>query len=144
NAWVREGIRTPNGALTTAELPAGNNTVGLNTADVAAGRALFLKAGCQTCHGGGKWSNSARDFVPPPTGVATETTPTPPVGVNPVAAQYLPPFLQNIGSFNLGVFGGTNPIGSNIGAVEKATDGKDALGQDYNGDGLGAGYNVPS
>ena len=32
------------------------------------GRVLFFKAGCQTCHGGGKWSNSFRDFQPPPAG----------------------------------------------------------------------------
>jgi YVTN family beta-propeller protein len=144
NVWVREGIRTPNGALTTAELPVGNNTVGLIASDVAAGRALFFKAGCQTCHGGGKWTNSARDFIPPPVGATTEATPAPPVGVNPVLAQYLPPFLLNISSFNLGVTGGTNPIGSNVGAIEKATDGKDALGADHNLDGIGTGYNVPS
>ncbi len=140
NVWVREGIRTPNGALTTAELPGSS----LLATDVTAGRVLFFKAGCQTCHGGGKWTNSAKDFTSPPIGAKTETVPTPPAGVDPVGAQYLPPFLQNIGSFNLGVSGGTNPIGTNIGAIEKATDGKDALGKDHNLDTFGDGYNVPS
>ena len=45
--WVRFGIRTPNGALTTAELPSGG---GVDASDVAAGRRLFFQAGCQQCH----------------------------------------------------------------------------------------------
>ncbi|HEX5692974.1 MAG TPA: YncE family protein, partial [Roseiflexaceae bacterium] len=51
--WVRFGIRTPNGPLTTLELTTGggNATGGLNASDVDAGRTLFFRAGCQTCHG---------------------------------------------------------------------------------------------
>ena len=61
--------------------------------------------------------------------------------------------LRDIGSFNLGVAGANNNLGANIGGEEKAAAGLvmgvsqaplDALGFDYNGDGRGAGYNVPS
>jgi cytochrome c peroxidase len=67
--------------------------------------------------------------------------------------QYLNRFLRDIGSFNLGVTGAGNDIGGDVGAVEKATAAlvggvaqpqQDALGRDYNGDGKGVGYNVPS
>ena len=50
--------------------------------------------------------------------------------------------------------GGGNPLGANVGGAEKATPplnaagvarpAPDALGIDYNGDGRGIGYNVPS
>ena len=50
--------------------------------------------------------------------------------------------------------GGPNPLGANVGGIEKATQAlnaagvagaaPDALGVDYNGDGRGIGYNVPS
>src|SRR5262249_25299862 len=129
-------------------------TVGANSpAVVAQGRVLFIRQGCQNCHGGPKWTISTRDFTPPPaaTDIATQRTPPPRFG-NPVAAQFLPRFLGGVGSFGLGVPGGTNPIGLNIGAPEKASQAvingqlvaQDALGTDYNGDGLGNGYNVPS
>ena len=146
--WVRFGIRTPNGALTTQELTAGggNATGGLNPTDVRDGRRLFFRARCQTCHGGTKWTISNRDFTPPPPGadIATETNPAPPASVNPVGAQYLFEALRDIGSFNLGVVGGGNPIGANVGAAEKAANGQDALGKDHNGDGKGNGFNIPS
>jgi hypothetical protein len=77
--------------------------------------------------------------LPPPNG-----SPAPTNGTNPVAAQFLFDKLQNINSFNLGVLGKGNLIGGNIGAAEKATDGKDALGADHNGDTRGNGFNVPS
>src|SRR5205823_5387698 len=72
---------------------------------------------------------------------------------NPVGAQYLDRFLRDIGSFNLGVPGQGNPLGNNIGADEKAAPAvangmlqpaQDALGRDYNSDGRGIGFNVPS
>jgi YVTN family beta-propeller protein len=155
NEWARFNIRTPNRPLTTAELGGGNTTGGLDQATINQGRILFFKAGCQTCHGGGKWSNSVRDFVPPPAGteLATEVagalpppggSPAPPAGLNPVGAQFLFNKLQDINSFNLGVPAAGNPIGANIGAAEKSFDGKDALGKDHNGDGRGNGFNVPS
>src|SRR5439155_14084402 len=72
---------------------------------------------------------------------------------NPVGAQFLNRFLRDIGSFNLGVPGQGNALGNNIGADEKAAPtvvsgalvaAQDALGRDYNSDGKGIGFNVPS
>ena len=72
---------------------------------------------------------------------------------DPTNIQSLFAFLENVGSFNLGVAGGGNPIANNVGATEKAAQllvagvaqaPKDALGKDYNGDGRGIGYNVQS
>jgi hypothetical protein len=68
--------------------------------------------------------------------------------------QYLNRFLRDVGSFNIGVPGKTNDLGNDIGADEKAAAvvnatgvlqaAQDALGIDYNGDGKGIGFNVPS
>ena len=67
--------------------------------------------------------------------------------------QFLNRFLIDIGSFNLGVPGAGNDIGGNIGGTEKsapgfaagkATPAQDALGFDYNGDGKGTGFTIPS
>src|SRR5213075_660556 len=61
--------------------------------------------------------------------------------------------LRDIGSFNLGVPGQGNPLGNNIGGNEVAAPAvangtlqaaQDALGIDYNNDGRGIGFNVPS
>jgi YVTN family beta-propeller protein len=144
--WVRFGVRTPNGALTTAELTAGGNpdtTGGLNAATVAQGRALFFQAGCQTCHGGGKWSNSNVDFIPPPP-AARIAQEAPATSTTIVSISYINDALRDIQSFGLGVAGGTNPIGNNIGGIEKSTDNRDALGKDHNGDGKGNGFNPSS
>jgi YVTN family beta-propeller protein len=148
--WVRRAVRTPNGPLrATTTRP------GVDLAQVAQGRQLFAQT-CASCHGGGKWTNSTLDFSPPPAAAdftITERVPTAPVFGNPVGTQYLNRFLRNIGSFGLGVPGGSNPIGNNIGGAEKAAPGlvngvsqpaQDALGVDYNGDGRGIGFNVPS
>ena len=147
--WVRAAVRTPNGPLRrTSTRP------GPLAADVAAGRRLFQAQGCQTCHAGQTFTVSVKDFASPPAAadIATETTPPATTG-NPVGVQYLSRFLRDIGSFNLGVTGAGNDIGGDVGAVEKATAGlvagvaqaqQDALGRDYNGDGAGVGYNVPS
>lgn len=146
NEWVRFGIRTPNGALTTSELLAGGGSAeaGLSSFDVATGRRIFFQAGCQWCHGGTKWTVSNRGFTPPPAAseIATENPPT----AAAVTAQYFARFLHEVGSFNLNVPGGGNLIAGTpaIGGVEKAADGKDALGKDYDGNGKGAGYNIPS
>jgi YVTN family beta-propeller protein len=148
--WARFGIRTPNGALTTAELTAGGGsatggsaTGGINVVDVVLGRRLFFQAGCQACHGGTKWSVSSKDFASPPAGaeIATEAG-----AAGTVAAQFLPRFLSDIGSFNLNVPGQGNPITGTpaIGAPERNERGLNALGKDHNGDGQGDGYNVPS
>ncbi len=148
--WVRFSVRTPNGPLTTAELTAGGGvtTGGLNLSDITAGRALFSQAGCQSCHGGGKWSNSTKDFTSPPpdTEIVTEADGNGATLPNPNAAQFLARFLRNIDSFNLNVPGQTNAIPGQplIGAVELDAGGRDALGLDYDGNGQGAGFNPPS
>jgi DNA-binding beta-propeller fold protein YncE len=146
--WVRRAVRTPNGPLrATGQRP------GVNLAQVAQGRALFAQT-CASCHGGTKWTDSTLDFQPPPAGTefVTERAPAQVFG-NPVGSQYLSRFISNIGSFGLGVPGGSNPIGNNIGGVEKAAPGllngvsqapQDALGVDYNADGKGDGFNIPS
>jgi hypothetical protein len=146
--WVRFAVRTPNGPLTRDRVESG-----VPRGQVVAGRILFTHAGCVTCHTGGKWTISTKDFTSPPaaTEVNTERDPAPVFG-NPVAAQYLNRFLRNIGSFNAGVAGGDNPIGNNIGSDEKAAPvlaqgalvAQDALGRDYNADEKGNGFNVPS
>lgn len=140
--WVRLAVRTPRGTTVTPRH------------EVAAGRRLFVEAGCATCHGGGKWTISTKDFTAPPDAaeIFTERSPAPFVD-NPVATQYLARFLRDIGSFNLGTSGLANPIDGNIGASEFATSAviggafvaqPGALGFDYNSDGKGSGFNVPS
>jgi cytochrome c peroxidase len=127
----------------------------VSAAQIAQGRGLFQAAGCASCHFGSTFTLSVKDFVSPPAAaeLATETTPAPPAGVTPVGAQFLPRFLRDVGSFNLGVFGAGNPLGANIGAPELATAGlvngvsqkpPVALGFDHNADGKGTGFNVPS
>jgi YVTN family beta-propeller protein len=147
--WVRFAIRTPNAPLTKPKVKSGPSQATINK-----GRTLFTQAGCASCHGGTNWTISSRNFTPPPAAntIFTERTP-PQVFGNPSGSQYLNAFLQNIGSFNLGVPGGPNPIGANIGGTEKATatlvngvaqPQQDALGIDYNNDGRGNGFNTPS
>ncbi len=72
---------------------------------------------------------------------------------NPIGTQYLDGFLEDIGSFNIGVRGEGNRLGRNIGAAEFANAAPnahgelalpDALGFDHDEDGAGDGYNVPS
>jgi uncharacterized repeat protein (TIGR01451 family) len=144
--WVRFAVRTPNAPV--AGLP---NAPAL--ADIAAGRTLFSQAGCVNCHGGPNWTISLKDFTSPPASAEIFTERTGTFTGNPVGAQYLNRFLRDIGSFNLGVPGQGNPLGNNVGADEKAAPAvvggvlqaaQDGLGIDYNADGKGAGFNVPS
>ena len=144
--WVRNAVRTPNGPI--AGLP--NAPL---TSDIAAGRALFVQS-CSRCHGGQDWTLSLKDFnSPPATSEFSITERTGTFTGNPVGTQYLNRFLRDIGSFNLGVPGQGNNLGNNIGADEKAAPtvvagalvvSQDALGRDYNSDGRGIGFNVPS
>ena len=149
--WVQFAVRTPRAPFTTAQLPGR----GVSAAQIAQGRGLFQAAGCASCHFGSTFTLSQKDFVSPPAAaeLATETAPAPPAGVTPVGAQFMPRFLRDVGSFNLGVLGAGNPLGANIGAPEKATAALvngvsqaplDALGKDHNLDGKGDGFNVPS
>ena len=131
---------------------------------IASGRNLFITQQCNTCHRGDQWTISKKNFVSPPatTEIATEVaganpppngSPAPPAGVTPVGAQFLFQFIRDIGSFNLGVLGAGNPIGNNIGGVERANSVVNAagvaqpqllaLGKDHNVDTRGEGYNVP-
>ncbi|HYV30065.1 MAG TPA: beta-propeller fold lactonase family protein, partial [Candidatus Binatia bacterium] len=144
--WVRNAVRTPNTPV--AGLPNAPSS-----ADLAQGRSLFIQAGCAQCHGGENWTISLKDFTSPPAGSEIFTERTGTFTNNPVGAQYLNRFLRDIGSFNLGVPGGGNPLGNNIGADEKAAPAvangtlqaaQDALGRDDNSDGKGTGFNVPS
>jgi YVTN family beta-propeller protein len=159
--WVQFAVRSANGPLTSAEIPGG-----VPVADIQQGRALFSQQKCTNCHTGGLWSTSIKTFTSPPANdtIACEINlgalappglfcTTPPVVGNPVSLQYLFGFLRNVGSFNLGVAGGGNLIGANVGAVEKAAPALvagvsqpplDALGRDYNNDGKGRGYSVQS
>jgi hypothetical protein len=146
--WVRVAVRTPTPPLL------GTAPGALNAGDVNAGRALFGQAGCATCHGGADWTNAIKDFAGAPAAgdIFTETSPAPKSG-NPVAVQFLNRFLRDIGSWNLGVPGKGNDIGGNIGGAEfaqlafvagKSQPPQDGLGLDFNGDGKGNGFNVPS
>jgi cytochrome c peroxidase len=108
------------------------------------------------CHAGAQWTVSIKDFTSPPADAAEGFTLTERTGTfsdDPVGTQYLNRFLRDIGSFNIGVEGEGNPLGDNIGAVDKAApalvDGvaqpaQGALGKDYNDDGRGNGFNPPS
>jgi cytochrome c peroxidase len=149
--WVRLAVRTPNGALTKDEVESGQR------ADkIAEGRELFEEAGCATCHGGSHWTTSFKDFESPPDAdeIFVETDPnSPDERPNPIGVQYLDRFLEDIGSFNIGVAGGDNPIGDDVGAPEFANANPnaagelilpDALGTDHDSDGAGEGFNIPS
>ena len=150
--WVRNAIRTPDGPFTSKSL----GKTRLNPSDVRAGRTLFSQAGCAACHGGTLFSNSVKDYVSPPAAaeIANERMPLA-AGTNPVGAPYVAKFITNIGSFNLGVPGQGNDIGGNIGATELTSPGfnnatqqttppLEGLGKDYNGDGKGNGFTIPS
>lgn len=134
NEWIRLGIRTPNPPLTTAELTAGggSSSGGVNAQDVADGRLLFIQAGCQSCHNGGKWTISAKNFASPPAAaeIARENQTAAPTAN---AAQFLFNALRAIKLFNLNVAGAANTIPGQpeIGGVEKDTANKDALGKDH-------------
>jgi YVTN family beta-propeller protein len=148
--WVRLAVRTPNGPASSVSVRGG-----ISRSDVAQGRALFQSAGCNSCHGGTNWTTSRKDFTSPPAAaeIATETAPPPPPPIAPVTAQYLHRFLRDVGSFNRGVPGAGNELPPNVGADEKAAAGvtagvagprPDGLGVDFNRDGRGNGFNIPS
>jgi YVTN family beta-propeller protein len=142
--WVRFAVRTPHAPFTQKALKGTR----LDPGDVKDGQQLFDQQGCNGCHGTNLFSNSIKDYVSPPAAAEIFTERTGNFApFNPVGAAFVGRFLRNIGSFNLGVPGGGNPIGDNIGGAEK-TGGpppfQDALGRDYNNDGQGNGYTIPS
>lgn len=81
-AYVVMGIRAPISPLRPKNVGGGQADP-----DIAAGRALFGAANCQSCHGGPNWTRSRVDFVPPPTG---ET----------ITAGQLVRFLVDVGTFD--------------------------------------------
>jgi YVTN family beta-propeller protein len=152
--WVRFAVRSPQAPFA---LRTGNGL-----ALVTQGRTLFIQAGCASCHLGGKWTLSTKNFTSPPAAAQFTSEVTPPptaatvppgTGGNPVAVQFMPEFLRDVGTWNVGVPGTGNDLGANIGPPEKAAPAlvngvaqpaQDALGLDQNGDGKGTGFNVPS
>lgn len=145
--WVRFAVRTPNGPL--PGFPGGPSAL-----DLSEGRKHFLNAGCAQCHQGGNWTISLKDFTSPPaTNEFFITERSAPFTGNPIGAQYLNRFLRDVGSFNIGVTGAGNDLGNNVGGAEFAAaavvagvlqPAPEALGRDYNNDGRGVGFNVPS
>ena len=146
--WVRFAVRTPKAPFTTSRLPGAacrpRRSRRAARCSPSRLRELPRRRQVDDQHQGlrlaaGRARGLHRDDAGPAVG-------------DPVGAQYLNRFLRDIGSFNLGVSGAGNPIGSNVGAVEKATSAlngvvqaaPDALGIDYNNDGQGNGFNVPS
>src|SRR5262249_30793587 len=103
--------------------------------------------------GGLNWTISVKDFTSPPSSTEIFTERAGTFTGNPVGAQFLARFLRDVGSFNLGVPGQGNDLGNNVGADEKAAPtvptntliaAHDALGFEFNSDGKGSGFNVPS
>ncbi|MBV1880690.1 MAG: beta-propeller fold lactonase family protein [Pseudomonadales bacterium] len=143
--WQRYAVRTPNRPMMKMELFAVGAPVvgGLNQIKVMRGKRVFKEAGCVTCHRGGKWTASTKDFTSPPdpSEVAKEDAST-----NVNQFQYLSRFLNDIGSYNLNVIGSGVSIEGyrTIGGVEIDNGGLPALGFDYDGDGKGSGYNISS
>ena len=160
--WVQHAVRVPNGPFTNKQVQGG-----VPAGDIRDGRILFIDQQCTNCHSGGLWSTSVKNFTSPPPNnqIACEVAlavPPPgsfctkaPVEGNPVGAQYLRRFLENVDSFNLAVPGEGNSIPGfpDIGGEEKASavlvngvaqPAPDALGLDYNEDGQGEGFNVQS
>jgi YVTN family beta-propeller protein len=56
--FVARGIRTPISPLASAE--------GRDRRQIRHGRELFGQLNCASCHGGGGWASSRRDYTPPP------------------------------------------------------------------------------
>jgi hypothetical protein len=76
--YVARGIRTPISPVGAGEAQ-----------QVALGRQLFASANCQSCHGGGGWSNARRTFTPPPDPILI-------MGGQIIGA------LRNVGTFDAG------------------------------------------
>jgi YVTN family beta-propeller protein len=90
--FVQFGIRPPISPVSKTE------------PDVVSGRALFLSANCQQCHGGAQWTSSRVRFTPPPSA---------PLVLN---GQIISE-LRNVGTFNPAAFNevrqnGAPPLGA--------------------------------
>ena len=148
---MRLAIRTPNGPLDRNEVEGG-----VNPNVIARGRELFADAGCQECHGGTTGPRASRTSPRRPMadpGLHRDRPERAGRAAQPDRDPVPRRFLEDIGSFNIGVRGEGNRLGRNIGAAEFANaapiaqgelDLPDALGFDHDEDGAGDGYNVPS
>jgi YVTN family beta-propeller protein len=113
-AWVKFRIPSPVSPLHDVDP---NSDVGQQ---IAKGRALFIQANCQACHGGPKWSTNQVDFArqsPFPETLTPGVDPQPPI-------LQLARFLRVVGTFDA-----NNPL-------EKTANNQAALGT--------LGYNPPS
>ncbi|HEY3243475.1 MAG TPA: YncE family protein, partial [Phycisphaerae bacterium] len=93
-AFVQFGIRAPISPVPKTE------------SDVLAGRALFISANCQQCHGGPQWTTARIRFTPPPAAGQVN------------AGGELFAELRNVGTFNPTAFNevrqnGAPPLGAN-------------------------------
>jgi YVTN family beta-propeller protein len=87
-AYVARGIRTPIAPREVSE-SRGHSHDGEEWGrhDVDKGRKLFASANCASCHGGGGWSTSRRDY-------------TPPAAAADVVGGQLKRFLRTVGTFD--------------------------------------------
>lgn len=92
-AYVQFGIRAP-----ISPQPAFDP-------DVIAGRALFISANCQACHGGPQWTSGRVRYTPPPSAAI------------PISGGQVLGELRNVGTFDGGFFNevranGSAPLGA--------------------------------
>lgn len=78
-AYVTVGIRAPSSPFSPTD------------PDAVSGRALFIAANCQQCHGGNQWTSGLRRFTPPPAAAQ-------------VVAGQLISELRQVGTFNPAAF----------------------------------------
>lgn len=93
-AYVQFGIRPPISPVSKTD------------PDVISGRALFISANCQSCHGGPLWTSAKIRFTPPPPGAQVN-------GGGELFGE-----LRNAGTFNSAAFNevrqnGALPLGAN-------------------------------
>jgi len=92
-AYVQFGIRAPVSPVSATE------------PDTVAGRALFIAANCQQCHGGPQWTSGRVRYTPPPSGAIS-------INVGQVVGE-----LREVGTFDAAFFNevranGSPPLGA--------------------------------
>ena len=163
NQWIKFAVRVPNGPLTDEEIKGG-----VSQAAIDQGRQLFKEQQCTSCHRGGLWTVTVKDFTPPPaaTDIFCETVnagaPSPPSNCGTAAdptrqseqrpvPQPLPQgrwLVQSRGRRTAATRSATtSAVSRSLRAVVAAgvlQPQQDALGIDYNGDKAGIGFGVSS
>jgi YVTN family beta-propeller protein len=91
-AYVKFGIRAPVSPQPKTD------------PDALAGRALFISANCQQCHGGPQWTRSSVRYTPPP-------------AAGQVVNEQILAELRNVGTFDPSAF---NEVNANAGAPKGA------------------------